>query len=1252
MPLSFTHRSRIHQSTIAADGILTTAFDTASIATTLSVGIVFNTWPSWGYVFNHVMFDIKWLLCCNQKDLAFLRSHFPAIPVIASVYALPTTLDGVDVLAFNGPLAGLQFPPTCASVCLFDFKFRPRCNWSEWTRKIDSVSHSLVGGCSSHVGMFTVMTRRNGPFPLPTTLVHNAPTTVLSSIMKCTGPGSVAHGPPPLLPAPVLPGQAVSLGRHSFHFKGYYPFEHPSPIFVVPSVFTPSKWVRRSLTLQEMKDVYDLPHQTSVVSQKLLSLMSAPMKSLYSVVYCTFFKDNNSGGEATFSQPLKATLTTGSDTNWILNERHAKKESAVQHDDARVPVEFWNDSLEAELGYNFTTIEHQALDTLRGFILCRWKRSVTKCFVRWMKCKRCHSNHCRNLFEKRFLSGSLLTEVCNKCSITNSRSKQNIVDLRLNKYVWTKGGLERYKRWRNTFLKKFSAEGKDMENNREAGVDCLTRASQCSVWVWKGGSRPFFWRWGEEFWLEARDGARIWIQDKLPKCRKRQRLSSDEGTRKKVIEKISKVRNRKYISKGKVVSLTSFFDVPKGTDDIRMVYNGTSSGLNDAVYCPWFSLPTVESHLRAVDVGTYMGDCDIGDMFLNFMLDKNIRKYAGIDISKLYPEESTNGFLWERWERMLMGFKPSPYCTTRDMKRMEEKLKGRKEDKENVFRWSEVIMNLPGSINYDPSKPWVYRVREDGVTFAADLFTYIDDLRPTAPTEAECWKAGHQIGCQLTWHGIQDAARKRRKPSRTPGAWAGTIIHTVDGAVTVLVSQEKWDKTKLWIHWLKDLVDKGEEISHNTLQKCRGFLIYVSRTYRPMIPFLRGIHMTIDSWRPFRDEDGWKLKSAEIEAIKSSALSIEVALEPGETVKASPRLAGDISALAKLVDYQAPPKVVRRRKKCGMACYGFGDASGSGFGHCLVINGTAYAKYGTWSKLYEGQHSNFKELKNLVEAVKGAYEESLLKGVELFIFTDNFVAESCYYNGGSNKNKTLNALVFELWNIQMKGDFTLHLFHVAGTRMISSGIDGLSRGDKLEGVMRGTNILSFVPIHETPLSRNSKLLNWIHSWWDIDYGKLELLSPEGWFIKAMTKGNFLWNVAPAAGASAVEQLCSHIHGRPDSTHIFIIPRLCTNLWRKQLNKACDALFVIQPKFEFWGENLHEPLLIGIYFPLLPYDYKYRPWKLRRTKLVDTAERAVHGMQRPGEPADWNLLRKLLLQARTIPTMPQSMARRLLQIKGR
>jgi len=38
----------------------------------------------------------------------------------------------------------------------------------------------------------------------------------------------------------------------------------------------------------------------------------------------------------------------------------------------------------------------------------------------------------------------------------------------------------------------------------------------------------------------------------------------------------------------------------------------------------------------------------------------------------------------------------------------------------------------------------------------------------------------------------------------------------------------------------------------------RSFLVYVSRTYRCLVPYLKGLHLSIDSWPSNRDEDGWR----------------------------------------------------------------------------------------------------------------------------------------------------------------------------------------------------------------------------------------------------------------------------------------------------------------------------------------------------------------------------------------------------------
>jgi hypothetical protein len=46
----------------------------------------------------------------------------------------------------------------------------------------------------------------------------------------------------------------------------------------------------------------------------------------------------------------------------------------------------------------------------------------------------------------------------------------------------------------------------------------------------------------------------------------------------------------------------------------------------------------------------------------------------------------------------------------------------------------------------------------------------------------------------------------------------------------------------------------------------------------------------------------------------------------------------------------------------------------------------------------------------------------------------------------------------------MEYEFTLHVVHVAGTRMIAQGTVGLSQGIFLEGVMRGEDMLSFMDL--------------------------------------------------------------------------------------------------------------------------------------------------------------------------------------------
>jgi hypothetical protein len=122
---------------------------------------------------------------------------------------------------------------------------------------------------------------------------------------------------------------------------------------------------------------------------------------------------------------------------------------------------------------------------------------------------------------------------------------------------------------------------------------------------------------------------------------------------------------------GFVESLTECFGIPKGNDDIRLVYDGLVSGLNLTIWVPRFFLPTIRTHLRAADENMFMADMDIGEMFLNFILHKDLRALAGMDLSHYFKEEK-DGLLWETWQRAAMVLWSSPFQCIQAMGMAEE----------------------------------------------------------------------------------------------------------------------------------------------------------------------------------------------------------------------------------------------------------------------------------------------------------------------------------------------------------------------------------------------------------------------------------------------------------------------------------------------------------------------------------------------------------------------------------------------------
>ncbi|KAL7468881.1 hypothetical protein ACHAXS_009127 [Conticribra weissflogii] len=931
----------------------------------------------------------------------------------------------------------------------------------------------------------------------------------------------------------------------------------------------------------------------------------------------------------------EASHTPSSSIDRGLVEDKVVKKDGQKADDAEVPVHLWDSMWVHTIPTDFVKQPtpgsewRNLLRLLRGGAIRWWRRKIQRSL--WADV---NSRASKN-FSTDPGSGWVCSNTVSPGLPYGNPPRRHPYDW---VFGWTSTGKNRYRKWWRC-LRKHPALGLDLT----VGSDCVRRCAESSWWEWHAGSALLFWRWPKSHIKWARDGQPHYTTGKLKPFLVAQQAPKSEENRLKIKEKVDKVRARMYIEPGNVVSLTHMFDVPKGTD-IRMVYNGTSCGLNDVLYAPHFGLPIVQHTFRSLRKGYYQADMDVGEMFLNFVLHNDLREYSGVDVTHIRhagpgpppPWEEGRLRIWERWCRNWMGLTDSPYRSLQMMLKAKHVAYGNRRCIKNPFRWELVILNLPGSESYNPTLPWVMKVRADG-HLACEVYVYVDNGRITGWCKVECWRAARRFSSILTHLGIQDASRKRTEPSQQPGPWAGTVSHTTPNLM-VTVTEVKWEKTRQGVREVESMLRKPEAMPRKRLEQIRGFLIYVSRTFRWMTPYLKGIHLTIDGWRPDRDSEGWKQKDrghppgilheaelGEIEWAEGEPFHPGPSSPPEapETVEAVPRLRDDIAALVELTEGSEPAVQSIRVRDTVTAFYLMGDASGKGFGSGLW-DGVLQYEAGNWASHCQDESSNWQEANNLVTRVEDLAEAGRLEDIELFLLTDNIVFEGTFYKGHSNSPK-LNAIIFRLRRLEKETGCTMHVVHVAGTRMKSAGIDGLSRGDLLEGMMSGEHPLTYVPLNEDANTRSGgRVKEWVESWWEDTGGSawldapIRLLTPEDWFTLYEIEEPRLWIPPPAAMETVVEMFNEDRLVHPHIPHVFAVPRLMTHLWRKQLGKDADVMFTVGVGSGFWPSNMHEPLVVLIVLPLVHANNYRGPWTKRfSTESVKLAQDLETGFKDPG-----------------------------------
>lgn len=760
-----------------------------------------------------------------------------------------------------------------------------------------------------------------------------------------------------------------------------------------------------------------------------------------------------------------------------------------------------------------------------------------------------------------------------------------------------------------------------MEADRAAMQEIIWRSSNNEWFEYPCGSRLHFFRFPKQYRAVARDGVPNFFSSPGPtkKCPQPQPSAEAQVV---LREKVAKMVKKRYIvaPEFKLASLIKHFAVPKGEGDWRVVFHAGANGLNDCVWAPSFYLPTVEALLRCVDHTSFMEDRDIGEMFLNFELHPNTRRFVGVDVRPLELETKMN---WLGWTKNFMGFRSSPYNSIKMYLISEEIIRGDRYDQDNAFQWDHVRLNLPGTKHYNPSEGWVTKRQADG-TLASDVVAFVDDERVIGSGHDRVVDAGHTLSTRESYLGLQDALRKLRPVTRQPGAWAGVVVHNdPDLGIIVLTSQEKWDRTRdICKHWFAKVMEGEKELHFKSLQSDRGFLVYVANAYPAMKPYLKGFHLSLEMWRGGRDEEGWKRRrpvETEPEDVDESWEEDKGWLTdqqgpPSGFTPIAPRLKTDLQALLQLTSSPAPLKRVYRRRDLITAFYGFGDASSGGFGASVGLPHGIQGRFGIWGRDEEDKSSNYRESKNLVDTVEEEVYAGRLNQAELWLFTDNSTAASCFVKGSSTL-ELLHELILRLRELEMRADLKLFLVHVAGTRMIAQGTDGLSRGMMCEGVMAGKDMLDYVDLARSAFDRRPEIADFIRKW--VGIKSLKPLAAEEWYTlghgvvggyrdrhdiwipsHAPNGQVYWWDPPPVVADVALEEALKARHKRTDATHIFTIPRLFAPAWLRLFHKMSDFVVKLPPGSPHWPTAMHEPLFIGISLPFV----RYNPWTLRGTPL--------------------------------------------------
>jgi hypothetical protein len=415
-----------------------------------------------------------------------------------------------------------------------------------------------------------------------------------------------------------------------------------------PTYMSLTGWGLRSLEASELSACFDLP--SSMPWDPLFVSTIVPFQLYWSIIdFVVSSLVRTSPGPSKCRRMVESrNIDSVEDGVWLpgvgarLSGSWALvniSDKAVKADDAQVDTQPWHKRVSLVLPCLPGTLE-----VVERFLMRRWRRCTVVSFFSYLR--------------EAYGDGwaSLLSPVASQQAVSAvCESKKRPFKVAFSPPIARGGGY--------SFS---SSRERELRLDVVKGLAVLGQVLRSTWWDWTNGSSLLFWRWnGSEQIRAARDGMAIHVLSSLPRAKRGKGIRFDPAVKALVAVKVQIMIDRSYLEPGSVSSFLNYFAVPKGESDIRVVYDGTLSGLNGSLWCPNFFLPSARHAGELLNYSSWMADMDFGEFFHNFHMDEKIQRHSGVDLVSLNLPKQGGVEAKLRWSRLFMGMCPSPYNAVR-----------------------------------------------------------------------------------------------------------------------------------------------------------------------------------------------------------------------------------------------------------------------------------------------------------------------------------------------------------------------------------------------------------------------------------------------------------------------------------------------------------------------------------------------------------------------------------------------------------